>query len=79
MDPLSLAGFMGDANKIAGGAGGAAGPSTSTSGAGGVRSVFDNSGWTVATGGASAATGGTLPWPILIMGAVVVAAIWKLA
>lgn len=58
--------------------GGDAAPSSATSDA---RSTFDNSGWTVATGSAKAtgAPSGSVPWAMLIIGAVVALAVWKLA
>lgn len=63
--------------------GGDAGPSTSTTGMSTARGTFDNSGWTVATGGGNATStppsAAAIPWAMLVIGAVVMMAVWKLS
>lgn len=69
--------------------GGDAAPSSAYNGSS-ITNIFDNSGWTVATGSAKAmatnakndplaAVTQSLPWPLLIIGAVVGFSVWKLS
>lgn len=67
---------------LTGGAGGAAGPSSSRNTGGGYGGMFDASGWTVSTGG-SKSVGGTsggaasIPWTTLFIGAAVLLVLWQ--
>lgn len=63
-----MPGVTGDGNKLQGGAGGAAGPATSGSGA-----MFSTNGWTVSTGSSKASGGNAaagLPWWVYLGGGV---------
>lgn len=62
--------------NLTGGAGGAAGASNAASN---MRAAFDSTGWTVATGGSKAGAPADVPWMMLVVGAVVGLAVWKLA
>lgn len=75
MDPLTIgAGFMGG-----GGSSISPGGGKSDATGGNLDSVFNNSGWTVATGQGNASGSSSVPWAMILIAAVVGLAVWKLA